>query len=275
MIDKPDTKRPPPTFLSRWLKRIGVSVVVLLVAGTAFLGVAEHQTSQPEFCGSCHIMEPYHESWQADLHGGKLEIACVECHYAPGERTTVKAKLRGLSQLASYVSGRYGATRPRAHVSNDSCTTSKCHGDGKFMDKVIDVGTVKFTHARHLNLDPKEQDAFRKDLDELSKNLRSVVGDERFSQLETAAQESGPAATARQTSGAGQRVENGDRPGQAGKVFAASSSSSAGATTRRHPMHELPLLRFTESRTLGKKARPPFCSEYDVLFHLPFQQRRI
>ena len=57
-------------------------------------------------------MVPYYETWQADLHGGKLDIACVECHYAPGERTTLKAKFRGLSQVASYFSGRYGARAP-------------------------------------------------------------------------------------------------------------------------------------------------------------------
>lgn len=193
MNEKQEHGGPTLSFFRRWLRRTLVMVAVLLVMSTAFIGVAEHRTSQPEFCGSCHIMEPYHKSWQADLHGGKLAVACVECHYAPGERTTVKAKLRGLSQVASYVSGRYGATRPRAHVSNDSCLTSKCHGDRKFMDKVIDVGTVKFMHSRHLNLDAKQLEKSRQELAELSNTLRATVGDEKFVQLEAAAKESGPA----------------------------------------------------------------------------------
>ena len=61
--------------------------------------MAEYKTSQPQFCSSCHIMEPYYETWEADVHGAKLEVACVDCHYAPGERTTLKAKFRGLSQV--------------------------------------------------------------------------------------------------------------------------------------------------------------------------------
>src|SRR5262245_61035565 len=95
----------------RWMRRLGLTVLTLVILAGALLAFGEHRTSQPQFCGSCHIMEPYYATWQADLHGGKLEVACVECHYAPGERTTIQAKLRGLSQVASYVSGRYGASR--------------------------------------------------------------------------------------------------------------------------------------------------------------------
>ena len=66
-------------------------LVILLVIG---LVIADHQTSKPEFCGSCHIIKPYYESLHADVHGGKLGVACVECHYAPGERSTWMAKCR-------------------------------------------------------------------------------------------------------------------------------------------------------------------------------------
>src|SRR6516165_5609149 len=107
------TPPPPATtwrrFALRWLKRIAITAVIGIVISVIGLVVAEHKTSQPEFCGSCHIMKPYYESWHADVHGGKLGVACVECHYAPGERETFTAKLRGLSQVASYISGRYGA----------------------------------------------------------------------------------------------------------------------------------------------------------------------
>src|SRR5690348_7395481 len=136
-------------FAFRWLKRFFFTVLVVIILGAALVATAEHKTGQPQFCASCHIMTPYYESWQKDRHGGKLEVACVECHYAPGEQNTINAKLRGLSQVASYFSGRYGASRPRAHVDNQSCLTSKCHGDLGFMDKEIAVSsTVKFVHAK-------------------------------------------------------------------------------------------------------------------------------
>jgi hypothetical protein len=138
-------------------------------------------------------MEPYYESWHADIHGGKLEVACIQCHYAPGERTTVHSRLRGLSQVASYVSGRYGSARPRAHVDNHSCLTSKCHGDMQFMDKEISLGTVKFTHAKHLQFDEKKKEATQQELEQLTQLLRGSLGQRRFEELEAAASQAIPA----------------------------------------------------------------------------------
>lgn len=178
----------------RWLKRLAITVIVLTVVGAALVVTAEHETSKPSFCGSCHIMEPYYASWHKDIHGGKLEVACVDCHYAPGERSTLNAKLRGLSQVASYVSGRYGASRPRAHVSNLSCLTSKCHGDLGFMNKELSVGgTIKFVHAKHLGTDKQKQEAVQQDLKKLTDSLRQRLDKDHLQKLEEAARQCLPA----------------------------------------------------------------------------------
>lgn len=182
-----------PRRFRRWLFGIAIVLVALSVTGGGLLGVAEYRTSQPSFCASCHIMQPYYASWSEDVHGEKLDVACVECHYAPGERTTINAKFRGLSQVTSYFSGRYGATRPRAHVSNESCMTAKCHGDERFMDKPIMLGSVQFTHARHLRRDDLAEKPNGERLAELEKTLLTLVGQEHFAQLESVARESGPA----------------------------------------------------------------------------------
>jgi nitrate/TMAO reductase-like tetraheme cytochrome c subunit len=177
-----------------WLKRLAITAIVVIVLGAAMVTTAEHKTGQPQFCGSCHVMEPYYESWQKDMHGGKLDVACIECHYAPGERTTIKAKLRGLSQVASYVSGRYGTSRPRAHVDNLSCLTSKCHADMGFMDKEISIaGAVKFVHAKHLNIDEQKQEALKRGLKDLTESLRKRLDKEHLEKLEKIAQECIPA----------------------------------------------------------------------------------
>ena len=170
-------------FLLRWAKRLGITFLFFLLLSALSLGVAEHETSKPGFCGSCHIMESYYNSWHADLHGDKLDVACVDCHYAPGESSTVGAKLRGLSQVASYVSGRYGKSRPRAHVDNRSCLTSKCHGDLSFMDKEISLGTVKFFHAKHLQPDEAKQAAMAQELKKITEALRERFSQERLEKL--------------------------------------------------------------------------------------------
>lgn len=185
--------RPRMSRWKRFLIRFTVFVAVMAILGGVFLAVAEHHTSQPQFCSSCHIMEPYYDSWAADLHGDKLQVACVECHYAPGEQTTLKAKFRGLSQAASYFSGRYGAGRPRAHVSNASCLTSKCHGDLAFMDKPLLLGNAKFLHSRHLQPQTERDQATAKRLAELQALLKGKIGDEAFGKLDAVAAEAGPA----------------------------------------------------------------------------------
>jgi nitrate/TMAO reductase-like tetraheme cytochrome c subunit len=183
-----------PGRVRRFLIRLAVALALLAVVGASLVGYAEHRTSQSQFCASCHNMAPYYESWQADLHGSKLDVACVECHYAPGERTTLKAKFRGLSQVASYFSGRYGATRPRAHVSNDSCLTAQCHGDLKFMDKPFQLGTVQFVHARHLQRTDEQEKSAERRLADLREVLRESVGEQHLAELEAVASESSVAA---------------------------------------------------------------------------------
>jgi nitrate/TMAO reductase-like tetraheme cytochrome c subunit len=184
--------------VSRWLLRFGIVVVVVVLLSSTTLKTAIHETSTPQFCASCHIMTPYYESWHKDLHGGKLDVACVECHYAPGEQNTINAKMRGLSQVASYFSGRYGASRPRAHVDNRSCLTSKCHGDLGFMDKEIAISsTVKFVHAKHLGSGTQKQETRQKEvkarLTDLIELLGKRIDKEHLQRLQKIAQECVPA----------------------------------------------------------------------------------
>jgi nitrate/TMAO reductase-like tetraheme cytochrome c subunit len=50
-------------------------IVILVVAGVSG---TEYYTSQPKFCGSCHIMKKYYNSWEKSKHGEK-DIACIDC----------------------------------------------------------------------------------------------------------------------------------------------------------------------------------------------------
>ena len=169
--------------------------MAIVVLGVVMLGAAEYYTAKPNFCASCHIMEPYYESWKKDAHGGHFNVACVDCHYAPGERTTINAKLRGLSQVVSYFSGRYGQTRPRAYVAQESCMTSNCHGDGQFMDKPLKIGTVEFKHSKHLKHSEGDEQPHRDRLAVLTRQLQETLGTERFAEMHTLARQTGPAET--------------------------------------------------------------------------------
>jgi len=70
--------------------------------------------------------------------------------------------------------------------------TAKCHGDQRFMDKAIEIGSVRFTHAAHLQLKQESLESVQQELGDLSQTIRAAVGDEQFASLQAAAHESGP-----------------------------------------------------------------------------------
>jgi nitrate/TMAO reductase-like tetraheme cytochrome c subunit len=117
----------------------GVSVMALGMYGSV------HYTAQPEFCNSCHIMEPYYDSWVSSSHA---DVACIDCHYEPGSIETLEGKFKALSQLAKYVTRTQG-TKPWAEVSDQSCMRSGCHSV-RMLEGEVEFGRVKFDHRQHL-----------------------------------------------------------------------------------------------------------------------------
>lgn len=124
-------------------------VCIVSLFGSAALSIgltaAVHHTAQPEFCNSCHIMEPYYESWQHSSHKG---VACIECHYEPGTLETLEGKFKAINQLVKYVT-RTAGTKPWAEVSDASCMRSGCHSV-RMLDGPVEFGRVSFDHREHL-----------------------------------------------------------------------------------------------------------------------------
>ncbi len=129
-------------------------VIKLTVLLTAFLSVImlygmEYYTSQPSFCGSCHIMRKPFNSWEKSKH---RNVKCVECHYAPGEHHTVKAKFRGLSQTFSYFATEEEKVRQKAWINDASCTTANCHPDQKMKGEMVRFReNVIYIHKTHFD----------------------------------------------------------------------------------------------------------------------------
>ena len=108
---------------------------ILAAGGLIGLFAVEKYTGRPNFCGlQCHIMKPNHETWKKDKHS-KKNIICIDCHYAPGEKPTPKAKFRALGQLFTYLATGEDEVRLRAKVNDLSCTTSDCHPRGNSSQK--------------------------------------------------------------------------------------------------------------------------------------------
>ncbi len=169
----------------RWIgRRLGIALLIVVAIGIGGMAGMEWYTGQPRFCGSCHIMQPYYESWSKDVHATKAGAACIDCHYAPGERHTFQAKMRGLSQLVTYFSGRAGGRRPRPHVQDSSCLREGCHKVADFIDKTYPVKDVKFVHNKHLQPDEALVNENRQKMTALRQRLSGVLDAGTFERVD-------------------------------------------------------------------------------------------
>lgn len=127
--------------------RWSVKIVLLLGVFFVFAGGAIVVTGQTGFCNSCHIMNPYYDSWKTSAHAS---INCLDCHLQPGFSGFIKGKINGLAQAVDCMVGRVG-TKPNANVTDPSCLRSGCHSVEEITSTTIDYGGVKFTHNKHVN----------------------------------------------------------------------------------------------------------------------------
>ncbi|MFQ5876460.1 MAG: cytochrome c3 family protein [Acidobacteriota bacterium] len=125
------------------LRMMGLSVG--LAAGLALVaaGTAMEVSSRPAFCGSCHVMTPYYESWRASTH---RNVACVECHIPPGITAELRKKYEALAMVARYFTGTYG-TNPWAEIDDAACL--RCHERRLLRGREL-FGDVLFDHSAHL-----------------------------------------------------------------------------------------------------------------------------
>ena len=141
MTDTPGKPRLVARFVGLLLP-LGILAVILVAVGT--VGMVQFSSS-PSFCKSCHNMQPYYDSWAISSH---KNVACIQCHIAPGVKAEAMGKLAALNQLVKYVTGTYGL-RPWAEVDDASCLRSGCHTERK-VEGLVDFNGVMFDHSKHL-----------------------------------------------------------------------------------------------------------------------------
>ncbi|MGZ3536228.1 MAG: NapC/NirT family cytochrome c, partial [Thermodesulfobacteriota bacterium] len=88
-------------------------ILVFLVIVVGLLKFTESST----FCGLCHQMNVYMESWRTSSH---RHVACTKCHYEPGFLNHLRGKwVDGQVSLAYFLSGKRPST-PHAQISDTS-----------------------------------------------------------------------------------------------------------------------------------------------------------
>ncbi|MFA6545930.1 MAG: NapC/NirT family cytochrome c [Limisphaerales bacterium] len=133
-----------PTFLidlsnERHRRRLGI----LALGGVVFLlisAVGSHETyritSSVQFCGqACHApMEPQYVAYQHSPHS---KVECTECHIGSGTGNMLKAKLNGVHQLVSMITGDYSKpTKLSGKIAINQSTCEQCHWPQRYVGNV-------------------------------------------------------------------------------------------------------------------------------------------
>jgi cytochrome c nitrite reductase small subunit len=127
----------------------GIAVGILLLLGAA--GWNYHE--QPNFCSTCHIMEPYLESWNSSdfsVHAHAMEgVNCLECH-----EPTIQQQV---DELVKFVKNEYENPLEERQFDSDWCF--RCHEHGsveeviaRTQDYVVNDEIIN-PHDPHANVD--------------------------------------------------------------------------------------------------------------------------
>ena len=137
-----------------------VIIAILVVLATAGIGGAVYSETSP-FCGSCHEMKQYYDTWKVSSHGPERlkgnktvkdgEVGCHACHSWPGLDGYVKTKMVGMNEVVKHVTGNY-KTPIQGEPVEERCL--ECHVTAK----ITQTEQVKIPHLKHEEMNLKCMD---------------------------------------------------------------------------------------------------------------------
>ena len=127
-------------------KAIRTSLIICIIAFVILSLALLRFTESSTFCGLCHQMDGYMESWRTSSH---KHVTCTKCHYEPGLYNHMKGKwVDGQVSLAYFLSGK-SPSKPHAEINDSSCLQKGCHKIEDLQGDLI-YKNVAFSHGGHL-----------------------------------------------------------------------------------------------------------------------------
>ena len=132
---------------NRHRKGVWIFIAFIFLCFVIAVTAAYKISETPWFCGTCHNMTVYVDSWKNSTH---KNVPCLACHYKPGFWNHLVGKWQdGQVSLVYFVTGKV-ITRPHAEIDDLSCLQSGCH-KREDLNKEIVFKNVIFNHVQHLD----------------------------------------------------------------------------------------------------------------------------
>jgi cytochrome c nitrite reductase small subunit len=129
-----DIKR--PSFREKYLNKKVITIVIVagIVLGSITAGGLLKASENPSFCGTCHIIKPYYESWNEgallDHKHAQEDVECMDCH----SRSIPEKVMEGMN----FITGNY--YMPLEGPPGDRTMCLECHsedGEGASWEEII------------------------------------------------------------------------------------------------------------------------------------------
>jgi len=124
-------------------------IIILAAAGffLIFFLASVEITSHSKFCSSCHYMKPFYRSWETSSH---KDVECNTCHYPPGLKSKLRAKVEGILQVGRYWTKLYLKSKPWAEIPDEACLREGCH-DKRLLEGQVQFNKIVFDHKIHFS----------------------------------------------------------------------------------------------------------------------------
>jgi len=128
-------------------KGIAIFTAVAFVCFIILIALLLKATASYKFCGMCHNMDIYIQSWKESTH---KNVSCLECHFEPGVWGELKGKWKAQTHVVMKITGT-APPRPHTEISDASCLREGCHSLDKLRESSITYKGVAFSHGTHLD----------------------------------------------------------------------------------------------------------------------------
>ena len=132
-----------PWFSERKKRALYGSLFLLLLL--FFVAIFRFSES-PSFCGLCHNMKEYVDSWKTSSHN---KVSCLNCHRSPGLLNHLKGKWVDFQLALTYFMVGKGFKKLHYEVDDGNCLQEGCHKREDLKGDMI-FKNVNFPHGKHL-----------------------------------------------------------------------------------------------------------------------------